>query len=459
MFDCRPRNSTRRTSAVSPVIGIVLLVAVTVILAGGSSVMFLQLADGPDPIPQTRFQFSYDTDANAVTVTHGGGDTVTAANTGRLAVVIDRANGQQRVTWADTDGGVVDISAGELSAGNSVTIDDATGADSGDRTVSFTLQQGDVIRLVWTAPSGGATAELTSDTVPSLVGGSLPLLDGDGTVVTGTTARESDGAAGVTVGPSGVQALGSLADIDSDGTRELPYVDTAGSLRLTDSDGETETLVDASSAPAAELPDTDKTLLATGTWNGSDQSVFYANDDDSPSPAIYRVSSGDSPTEVASLAANGTDSVLGIGDIDGDGTAELVYTGSSQEVRYLEPDGTRRTTGFTSGSDVGIGNGQLPDIDGDGTDEVLLVDGSNDIRLLDASGPESTPAQSGVDAAKSPVTAADVDGDGAQEIVYIDDSSTAVEYIDDISGSATVETLTDETGSPVSGDKATGVVS
>lgn len=458
MFDGRPHNSARRTSAVSPVIGIVLLVAVTVVLAGGSSVMFLQLADDPDPIPQTRFQFSYDADTNAVTVTHGGGDTVTATNTGELAVVIDRANGQQRVTWADTDGGVVDISAGELSAGNSITIDDATGADTGDRTVSVTLQQGDVIRLVWTAPSGESTAELTSDTVPSLAGGSLPILDGDGTVVTGTTANGGDGTAGMTVGPSGVQALGSLADIDSDGTRELPYVDTAGNLRLNDSDGETETLVDASSAPATELPDTDKTLLATGTWNGSDQSVFYANDDSS-NPAMYRVSSGGSPTEVASLGANGTDSVLGIGDIDGDGTAELVYTGSSQEVRYLEPDGTRRTTGFTSGSDVGIGNGQLPDIDGDGTDEALVVDGSNDIRLLDANGPESTPAQSSVDAAKSPVTAADVDGDGVQEVVYIDDSSTAVEYIDDVSGSATVETLTDGTGSQVSGDKATGVVS
>ncbi len=453
MFDGGPHSSADRTSAVSPVVGVVLLVAVTAILVGGSSVMFLRLADDPAPVPQTRFQFSYDADADAVTVTHGGGDTVTATNTGELVVVIDGANGQQRVTWAGTDGGVVDITAGELSAGDSVTIDGTTGADTGDRTVSFTLQRGDVLRLVWTAPSGGSTAELARETVPSLGGGVSPALDGDGTVVTGATARRGDGTAGVTVGPGGVQALGSLADIDGDGTRELPYV-AGGDLRLNDSNGETQTLVNGSAATAAS-PDTDKTLLGTGTWNGSDPSVFYANDAHS---AVYRVASGGPPTEVASLGS-GANSVLGVGDIDGDNTAELVYTGSSQEVRYLEPDGTRRTTGTTAGSDVGIGNGQLSDIDGDGTDEALIVNGSNDIQLVDATGPESTPAQGSVDAAKSPLTATDVDSDGDPEIVYIDDSSAEVTYIDDISGAATVKPLTDGADSPVSGDKATGLVS
>ena len=451
MSDDGPHSGADRTSAVSPVVGVVLLVAVTAILVGGSSVMFLQLADDPAPVPQTRFQFSYDGDA--VTVTHGGGDTVTATNTGELVVVIDGANGQQRVTWAGTDGGVVDVTAGELSAGDSLVIDGTTGADTGDRTVSFTLQQGDVLRLIWTAPSGGSTAELARETVPSLEDGASPVLDGDGTVVTGATARRGDGTAGVTVGPGGVQALGSLSDIDGDGTRELPYV-AGGDLRLNDSNGETQTLVNGSAATAAS-PDTDKTLLGTGTWNGSDRSVFYANDAHS---AVYRVASGGSPTEVASLA-DGANSVLGIGDIDGDNTAELVYTGSSQEVRYLEPDGTRRTTGITAGSDVGIGNGQLPDIDGDGTDEALLVNGSNDIQLVDATGPESTIAQGSVDAAKSPLTATDVDTDGDPEITYIDDSSAEIKYIDDISGAATVKPLTDEADSPVSGDKATGLVS
>ncbi len=453
MFDGGPRSSADRTSAVSPVVGVVLLVAVTAVLVGGSSVMFLQLANSPDPVPQTRFEFSHDAETNAVTVTHGGGDTVTATNTGELAVVVEGANGQQRVTWAGTDGGVVDATAEGLSAGDSLTIDDPTGVDTGDRTVSFTLQRGDVLRLVWTAPSGGSTAELARETVASL-GGSSPLLDGGGTVVTGATARRGDGTAGVTVGPGGVQALGSLADIDGDGTRELPYV-AGGDLRLNDSSGETQTLVDANAAPTAASPDTDKTLLGTGTWNGSDRSVFYANDAHS---AVYRVSPGGSPTEVAS-PTNGTNSVLGVGDIDGDDTAELVYTGSSQTVRYLEPDGTRRTTGTTAGSDVGIGTGQLPDIDGDGTDEALVVSGSNDIQLVDATGPESTPAQGSVDAAKSPLTATDVDSDGNPEITYIDDSSAEVKYIDDVSGAATVKPLTDEADSPVSGDKTTGLVS
>lgn len=456
MVESRPAVGDDRTRSISPVIGVVLLIAITVVLAGGAAVGFFLLTDDSEPVPGTQFEFSYSADENAVTVIHGTGDVLVAKNTGKLAVVIDGENGQQQVTWAGTGEGVVDIENGQLSSGDSITIDDAAGGDTGDRTLSFGLEQGDTVRLVWTSPSGESTAELTSDTVAELTSEPPSILDRDGTVVVGTTGVGGDGGGTVTVGPSDVAALGSLADIDSDSTRELPYVDTGGNLRLNDSDGETQTLVDVSTAPAAQLPDTDKTLLATGTWNGSSQSVFYVNDAHS---VIYRARPGESPTAVASLSANGANSVLGIGDIDGDSTAELVYTGSSQEVRYLEPDGTRQTTGFTSGSDVGIGNGQLPDIDGDGTDEALVVDGSNDIRLVDANGPESTPAQSSVNAAKSPVTAADVDDDGDLEIAYIDDGSTDVEYIDDVSGSATVETLTDEAGNVVSGNKDTGLVS
>ncbi|MFB6297538.1 MAG: hypothetical protein ABEH56_03360 [Salinirussus sp.] len=282
------------------------------------------------------------------------------------------------------------------------------------------------------------------------------LLASTGTVVTGPA-----GAVGrsdtLDLNVGGALALGNTGDVDSDGRPELPYIDASGDLKVNDTEGEVQTLVDATAVASTEVPDDDKTLLATGTWDGSPASVFYADGDHDE---IYRVEPGGSPTLVRDLSSNnGANSVLGIGDIDGDNSDELVYAGSSQEVRYLETGGAVKTTGFTSGSNNGIGNGPLSDLDGDGTAEAVVVDGSNDVRLLDDGGADGTPAQSSVDAAKSPATAADVDDDGEQEIVFVDESSTDLEYVDDVDGTPTVKTLTDPDGNTVSGNKDTGVVS
>jgi hypothetical protein len=125
----------------------------------------------------------------------------------------------------------------------------------------------------------------------------------------------------------------------------------------------------------------------------------------------------------------------------------------------LETNGTKQTAFTSLGSSEGIGSGTLQDVDGDSTDEAIVVDGSNDIRVIAATGPEATPAQSSVDAAKSPVTAADVDDDGNSEIVYIDDTSSELRYIDDVTGSETVVTLADGNNDAIPGEKELGIVS
>lgn len=457
MVDSRPSGVSHRGRAITPVIGIVLLVAITVLLVGGSAVFFFQLTDDPEPVPETRFEFTYDAGANAVTVSHGSGEILSDTNTGKLVVVVNGADGQDRVTWAADDSGVTDLESDPITYGDDITINGADGAGTGDRSVSVELEQGNTVRLIWISPTGEHSARLATDSVPSLTGGSVGILASGGTVVTGGTAIEGDNGTTVSLPDvSGALVLGSLGDSDGDGATEVPHVQSGGDLRITDSNNQTQTLVDASNVSAA-TPDTDKSLMATVTWNGTGPSVLYAN---AGGDAIYRAAAGSGPTEVAEMPSNGVHSVHGVGDIDGDGTVELVYAGSSQTVRYVEVDGSKQSTGYTStGQNNGIGSGPVTDIDGDGTDESIDVSGSNNVVFVDSGGKEAIPAQSSVSAAKSPVTPADVDDDGDREIVYIDSSSGTLTYIDDVNGTPTVETLTDAGGATVGGDDDVGVVS
>lgn len=451
--------------SISPTIGVVVLVAITVLLVAGGAVFLFGLAERPTPAPESSIQWDYDESTNEVTVEYVAGDRITDGNTEKLVLVVDGENGDARKTLAAEGGSVYDLETEELAAGERIVVDDATGSDSGDVTLSFELEEDDELRLVWLPPEEERRSEtLATDTVPDLTSTTSVLgpLDQTGAVVTQSDGAAGDGGAPVTTGPGSAQALGNTADVDGDSRTELPYVDSSGNLKVNDSDGNVETLVDASAVPSAQKPDTDKTLMATGSWNGSGTAVFYAQAESEGSDKLYRVSPSSGPTEVADMSSDsGIDSVLGPGDIDGDGDDELVYADNSNGIRYVDTDGSISSAMFTStGSNVGIGNGPLVDFDGDGTDSAIVVDGSNDIRLVnDTAGTFTKPAQSSVSAEKTPATAADVDDDGDFEIVYVDKTSHELQYIDDVATSPTVTTLTDEDGNPIAADTATGVVS
>jgi len=340
------------------------------------------------------------------------------------------------------------------------------GSVSGRRAVNVTFA-GDETYEVRCSPTGAGRAPNNTFT-----GGGV--LDRTGSLVTnpiGTIGGNDSETLDLNL--ENAQALGNTGDIDGDGSTEVPYIDETGDLRINDSTGETQTLVDASEVSTDARPDTNKTLVATDSWLGSDTSVFYANEDHDE---IYRVEPGESPTRVqdengndVDVASNGVNSVAGTADIDGDGVDELVYTDSSQTIRYIEPDGTVRTTGQGVGSSTGIGNGNaFIDTDGDGTEEVIIVDGSNDVRLVEAGGTVHDPplAQSEVNAAKSPVTADDVDDDGNLEIVYTDDDTVNdndqgnLYYIDNVTtDDPDVRKLVDDDGNAAEVSTGTGVVS
>ncbi|WP_336361298.1 type IV pilin N-terminal domain-containing protein [Haladaptatus sp. ZSTT2] len=80
--------------AVSPVIGVILMVAITVILAAVIGTFVLNLGDQVgDAAPQAKFSFDYDGSSD-LTITHESGDKIAADD-----LVVKSSAGSVDVTW------------------------------------------------------------------------------------------------------------------------------------------------------------------------------------------------------------------------------------------------------------------------------------------------------------------------------------------------------------------------
>ncbi|PSP67029.1 hypothetical protein BRC85_08085 [Halobacteriales archaeon QS_1_69_70] len=239
-----------------------------------------------------------------------------------------------------------------------------------------------------------------------------------------TTAEQ---ATGTTTLAADAQVLGPLvADIDGDSSDDIPYVNqTSGKVHIVDPDGSDETKLSSNNSHSPSL-------LGVGRWDGAKTSVYFAGGGQSK---IYRTNPSEGDVEVVN--PNGVDAVAGPANIDSDDANELVYVGSSQKLRYFEqgaePEGNEGTIIYDQ---LGSSNslGRPADFDGDGTARIPMVDGSGRLLLVDSNGDE-TELDSSV--TNSPVAAVDWDTDGELEIMYLKDGS--LKYIDDITGSQTVE--------------------
>jgi flagellin-like protein len=116
--------------AVSPVIGVILMVAITVILAAVIGTFVLGLGDSVESAPQASFDFSYDTDTGNVDIRHRGGDNLDPAN---VEIRIDGSPAES----SDYDGS--ELSTFEsFGAGDTVTISGASG-----QTIDIVFIDGD----------------------------------------------------------------------------------------------------------------------------------------------------------------------------------------------------------------------------------------------------------------------------------------------------------------------------
>jgi flagellin-like protein len=155
--------------AVSPVIGVILMVAITVILAAVIGTFVLGLGDQvQETAPNAQWDTDYSDDfdpgvtSDSLTITHESGDTI---NGDRLSLSVSGA--QYDTTTADDtdisdttyDSTVFD--ADEYSAGSSETLDHNHFADTSAETDGLELS-GATVRLIWESEGGGSTSTLVT---------------------------------------------------------------------------------------------------------------------------------------------------------------------------------------------------------------------------------------------------------------------------------------------------------
>lgn len=141
--------------AVSPVIGVILMVAITVILAAVIATFVLGLGDSlSNTAPQASFSFDYEdaSSQDTLTITHDGGDSI---DSGTLSAQISGASGDSSPNgeYSNLFSGA---SGSEVTAGTSDTIDDAA-IDDGAGTLDLS---GATVRVVYSSESGDSSATL-----------------------------------------------------------------------------------------------------------------------------------------------------------------------------------------------------------------------------------------------------------------------------------------------------------
>jgi len=139
--------------AVSPVIGVILMVAITVILAAVIGAFVLNIGGNQETAPQNQFDFQYNSTGN-VTVSHGGGGSLDASQ-------LDLGNG-----WGNNGGTTnCDISTESgLSAGD-VIVDQNPGNDTLE-PCNPEAGSGTTLEITWTSSSGENSQIVGESTVP-----------------------------------------------------------------------------------------------------------------------------------------------------------------------------------------------------------------------------------------------------------------------------------------------------
>jgi len=125
--------------AVSPVIGVILMVAITVILAAVIATFVLGFGEQiSDSAPNASFSFDYNQSAGELDVTHSGGPNIDA----------------DQLDWAgDTSDWSLDTDwSGTVSAGDTAEL--------------LSLDSDEVVRIVWENDNGDTSSILAEFTAP-----------------------------------------------------------------------------------------------------------------------------------------------------------------------------------------------------------------------------------------------------------------------------------------------------
>jgi len=139
--------------AVSPVIGVILMVAITVILAAVIASFVLGLGDQQDTAPNASFEFDYDEGDGTLTVTKSGGDEIDGNNvyirganvnaSGSGGVAIGPNEDVSSKVGSGQVSGVGGYSGGVIGAGQGFEINYGSAGDGSAYEITLVYEDGD----------------------------------------------------------------------------------------------------------------------------------------------------------------------------------------------------------------------------------------------------------------------------------------------------------------------------
>ncbi|MFC6955450.1 type IV pilin N-terminal domain-containing protein [Halorubellus litoreus] len=132
------KNLFADEDAVSPVIGVILMVAITVILAAVIGAFVLGIGGSQEKVPQASISFSQTSTSGVVEATHEGGDPISSGT-------MDAAYSGSCTDGSDVDDG--STYGSEWSAGSTLE-------------VATSCTDGDSVSLVWSSQQSDKTSVL-----------------------------------------------------------------------------------------------------------------------------------------------------------------------------------------------------------------------------------------------------------------------------------------------------------
>jgi flagellin-like protein len=147
-------TANEENRAVSPVIGVILMVAITVILAAVIGTFVLGLGDQVQQTsPNAQWDWNTDgdvADGDDLTLTHQSGDSVDATTLSFSGSGLDSANAPFDIGY--------DSSTSDLSTDNWFSDQEVTAGDSATLTsTELDATSGDEIRLIWQGDGSSST--------------------------------------------------------------------------------------------------------------------------------------------------------------------------------------------------------------------------------------------------------------------------------------------------------------
>jgi len=144
---------------------LVIWVVVLAVAAAAAGSVALFADEVRRDVPDSEFEFAFDEETRTVTVEHAGGQAITDRTTKNLTLAFEDASAgtASRVVWVSDVGGPIERGFDyPVEQGDTFSVDDPTVDADGDenvldadRSVGFSFESGDRVRVVWTGSRFG----------------------------------------------------------------------------------------------------------------------------------------------------------------------------------------------------------------------------------------------------------------------------------------------------------------